>query len=552
MIAKRPAQSGLHITLQYTFVFALLCTGLGCVADSSERAPLTREELRRLLGVPDHFLLPAIPEFNPPTAEKIELGRHLFFDPALSGNGTQSCASCHDPAHAFADGLVRPVGSTGQSLLRNSQGLANVAYSASLTWANKDLHTLEAQIRVPLTSDMPVELGLTDGVRAEVVARFDADPDYQRLFERAFPRSEPGATLNKVILALADFLRTMVSGASAYDRYLNGDPDALSERQIEGLRLFNGEKFECHHCHGGINFTTSYADERLDESTSINPFFNNGLYNVDGTGGYPQGNQGLYDLTFDPDHRGLFRPPGLRNVERTAPYMHDGSISTLRGVVAHYVAGGRHIEEGAFAGDGRISPLKSGLIRPIDATEEEITSLVAFLTALTDEHFITSPQLQNPFECVDGSCLGQGKDAPAPDASPSLPLGPEDAFAQEGCEAFDAAEPPTLEAASAIDEAPSVALALRQVQQVQVENEGFVTLRIDRAHHDWALFSDEDLTIQSPDGLFTVHYLAGACPEQRIVDRRAHIHDEGDYLLILRGSGTFRVFTTHNASDHAG
>ncbi|MEM7676805.1 MAG: di-heme enzyme, partial [Myxococcota bacterium] len=154
--------------------------------------------------------------------------------------------------------------------------------------------------------------------------------------------------------------------------------------------------FECFHCHGGFNLSTSFRAHDTDAGAIRFPFFNNGLYNVDGEGSYPARDQGLYDLTLDPDDRGLFRPQGLRNVAMTPPYMHDGSIETLREVVVHYTRGGRLIESGPDAGDGRISPLKSGLVRPFAATEAEIDAVVAFLEALTDETFLHADHLSDP------------------------------------------------------------------------------------------------------------------------------------------------------------
>src|SRR5690606_40662560 len=136
----------------------------------------------------------AIPDYNPLTAEKIALGRRLFYDVRLSGNQTQSCASCHRQALGFSDGVVTPRGSTGHVLLRNSQGLANVAYFSSLTWGNNVLLELEDQILVPILSDNPVELGVLDGIRAEVLQRFDDDAEYPALFAAAFPSSAPGAS----------------------------------------------------------------------------------------------------------------------------------------------------------------------------------------------------------------------------------------------------------------------------------------------------------------------------------------------------------------------
>jgi len=358
----------------------------------------TEQEMRSILGLPDHFELPAIPEFNPPTRAKIELGRHLFYDRRLSGNQTQSCADCHHQDLAFADGMARPTGSTGTVLARNSQGLANVAYNGSLTWANDGLLVLEDQLQVPIRADDPVELGVTDAVVDEVLARLDADPDYARMFMEAFPDSESGATINKIVFALASFCRSLISGDSPYDRYVAGDRGALTDQQKLGMSLFSGERFECFHCHGGTFATASYRDEHIDDDNDRLVFFNNGLYNVDGQGSYPAHDQGLYEATLDPDHRGLFRPPSLRNIALTAPYMHDGSIAMLRDVVEHYAAGGRVIADGPFAGDGRVSPLKSGLVRGFQATDEEIDAVVAFLESMTDPKFVTNPAFSSPFE----------------------------------------------------------------------------------------------------------------------------------------------------------
>lgn len=360
--------------------------------------PDVPEDLRSILGLPDHFELPAVPEFNPPTRAKIELGRHIFYDRRLSGNQTLSCADCHHQDLAFADGMARPTGSTGTMLKRNSQGLANVAYNASLTWANNGLLELEDQLQVPIRSDDPIELGVTDAVVDEVLARFDADPEYARMFAEAFPDSDSGATINKIVFALASFCRSLISGNSPYDRYVAGDRDALTEQQKRGMSLFNGERFECFHCHGGTFATASYRDEHTGGGNYRLVFFNNGLYNVDGEGSYPEYDQGLYEVTLDLEHRGLFRPPSLRNVALTAPYMHDGSIATLREVVEHYAAGGRVISDGPFAGDGRISPLKSGLVRGFEATDEEIDAVLAFLESMTDPTFTTNPAHSTPFK----------------------------------------------------------------------------------------------------------------------------------------------------------
>ncbi len=378
-------------------VLALSLAGCSSAEPAPAAEPRDDEaELRALLALPTRFALPAIPAYNALTSEKIELGRFLFYDERLSANQTQSCGTCHLQRLAFSDGKRAPEGSTGQQLRRNSPGLANVAYFASLTWANPNLRTLEEQLLVPIRGDNPVELGVSDGARDAVLARFDADPDYRERFARAFPESNRGATVDKIVFALASFCRTMVSGNSPYDLYRAGNKNALSESQRRGLVLFNGERLECFHCHSGTNGTVSYLDASTTEETAHYPFFNDGLYNIDGEGAYPTGDQGLYEVTLDPRDRGLYRPPSLRNVALTAPYMHDGSIPDLRGVIAHYAAGGTVIEYGAFAGDGRTSPLKSGLIRGFTLTDDEMEDVLAFLDALTDPDFLENPALSDP------------------------------------------------------------------------------------------------------------------------------------------------------------
>mgnify|MGYP000020274008 CR=1 FL=1 len=381
-------------------LFLAAFTLSGCDLESSSEFEVSEElqDVRQLLQLPEHMPTPAVPAFNPLTIDKIELGRFLFYDTQLSANQTQSCASCHFQSLAFADGVQAPLGSTGHQLVRNSQGLSNVAYNATFTWASNSLVELEDQLNIPIRADNPIELGVTDAVLDTVLERFASDADYQNRFAKAFPESDSGVTMNKVIFSLGSFVRSMVSANSRYDQYLMGDKTALTEQEIRGFQLFNGEKFECFHCHGGVNFTNSYRDAKTADDATQFPFFNNGLYNVGGDGSYPESDQGLFDATLDPQHKGLFRPPSLRNIELTAPYMHDGSIASLRDVVLHYARGGRLTEFGVNAGDGAQSPLKSGLVTGFDATEQEIDDVIAFLKALTDDDFISNPKFSNPFE----------------------------------------------------------------------------------------------------------------------------------------------------------
>lgn len=344
--------------------------------------------------LPEGFPLPRVPENNPMSAEKVELGRYLFYDERLSGNGTMSCSSCHLQALAFTDGVARPAGSTGDLHPRNSMTLTNTAYSATLTWANPNLLALERQIPIPMFGEHPVEMGIT-GNESVVLERLRQDALYQTLFAAAYPGVEDLFTFNNITLALASFNRTLISGNSAYDQYLRGNRDAMSESAKRGMAMFFSESLECHHCHTGFNMTLSTitANSTFEER----PFFNTGLYNIGGTGAYPSENTGIYEITNNLADMGRFRPPTLRNVGLTAPYMHDGSIATLPEVIQFYMDGGRQISEGDYAGDGRANPYKNGFVSGFTLTQGEMDDLVAYLESLTDEDFVTDPRFSDPF-----------------------------------------------------------------------------------------------------------------------------------------------------------
>jgi len=367
-------------------------TTAGAVVDSSA----ADHDLRSLLHLPKNVPLPHIPADNPVTAEKIALGRALFYDTRLSGNQTQACASCHFQNLAFTDGQARPTGSTGQIHVRNAQALFNLAWLPNYTWASNALVHLEDQIAIPIRSERPVELGVNDGNSNEVLARFADDPDYGPMFAAAFPDSDGAPSWNRIIKALASFMRSITSFDSRYDRYQSGEA-ALTPQELKGLALFNSERLECFHCHSGPNLTTAYLDATDPPDANPFVFFSNGLYNVGNAGTYPALDRGLYDLTLNRRHMGLFRPPSLRNIALTAPYMHDGSLATLDAVIDHYASGGTVIESGPLAGDGRLIPTKSSFVRGFTLTEDERTALIAFLESLTDEGFLSNPSFSDPW-----------------------------------------------------------------------------------------------------------------------------------------------------------
>lgn len=389
----------------FTILFALALSASACGGDSTagpnEPVPPVEpgppgEPTAWEWDLPPGFPVPVVPADNPMTVEKVELGRHLFFDRRLSLDESQSCGSCHQQARGFAEPLPTSVGVTGEPHPRNASGLTNLAYNPTLTWANPNLVLPERQMLTPLFGEDPVELGLA-GKEDELLDRLRNEPLYQQLFGAAFPDDPEPFTLGRLVQSIASFERTIISGNSAFDRYAyQGIDEALSEEARRGLDIFNSEAGgDCFHCHGGVNFASALTHEGSPDDR--NPFENNGLYNIGGTGAYPPRNQGLYEFTGIDRDRGRFKPPTLRNVAVSGPYMHDGSIEDLEGVVAHYAAGGRLIEEGPFAGDGRLNPHKSDFITGFPARASDLSDLVHFLESLTDWEFLEDPRLADPF-----------------------------------------------------------------------------------------------------------------------------------------------------------
>nr|WP_189767307.1 MbnH family di-heme enzyme [Thalassotalea marina] len=336
--------------------------------------------------MPKGFPLPQVPADNAMTTERVALGRKLFYDTNLSANQTQSCASCHQQQYGFGENSATSVGSTGQVHRRNSQALVNVAYNKTLTWAHDGITAIEQQVLLPMFGEEPVELGIT-GHEQQVLARFKTK-EYQSLFEQAYPDEDISFLL--ISKALASFVRSLISLNAPFDDYAyRGQDNAISESALRGMNLFFSEKFECHHCHGGFNFTQSTSHEQ--QVIDRRPFHNTGLYFIEQEGGYPKKDIGLAEVSGIERDNGRFRAPTLRNIERTAPYMHDGSLATLEQVIDFYAAGGRLLTSGKFAGDGRNNPLKSQFVRGIEMTEQEKQDLLAFLLTLTDEQFLTNP-----------------------------------------------------------------------------------------------------------------------------------------------------------------
>jgi cytochrome c peroxidase len=344
--------------------------------------------------LPKGFPKPNVPKHNPMSDAKVAVGRRLFYDVRLSGNGKQSCGSCHRQELAFTDGKGQAVGSTGQVHPRGAQSLINVVYNSTLTWANPGLVSLEQQMEVPLFSSDPVEMGVTDANRDAVLKRIKRDRWYDLRFRKAYPGLKKPISWTTIIRSIAAFQRSLVSADSRYDRYLRGKTK-LSAAEKRGMELFMGERAECHHCHGSFIFNDQVT---YQGSPGEKPLFHNtGLYNLGGTGAFPEPNQGVFELTGAAKDMGAFKAPSLRNVAVTAPYMHDGSVPTLEAAVDHYADGGRVIAEGPLAGDGRANPYKDPLISQIELTPGDKADLVAFLKALTDRRVLTDKRFSDPF-----------------------------------------------------------------------------------------------------------------------------------------------------------
>lgn len=288
-----------------------------------------------------------IPEDDPMTQAKIDLGKLLYFDPRMSKDNTISCATCHNPYHGFTDPKATSGGVGGALGTRSSPTVINRLFSKEQFWDGR-AEDLEAQAHGPLTN--PVEMGMPS--HDHVVKNISLIRGYRYYFENAFGSNE--VTMKKIAEAIAAYERTVLSGNSPFDRYQAGDKDAMSAEAVRGMELFNG-KANCKVCHAGFNFT--------DES-----------YHNLGVGmDKPNPDLGRFDISKAEVEKGAFKTPTLRNVGLMAPYMHDGSEPTLRATVEFYNKGGVKNE------------WLSEEIKPLSLSDREIDDIVAFMWALTGE-----------------------------------------------------------------------------------------------------------------------------------------------------------------------
>jgi cytochrome c peroxidase len=344
---------------------AFLLLTLTCFACKKEVNPDdSYQAVPYVLKIPAGFPQMQIPASNPFTVEGIELGRRLFYDPVLSGNRTQSCASCHKQEHAFSDaGLQFSTGIEGVQGTRNAQALINTGFQQRFFWDGRAT-TLEVQVLEPVPN--PVEMHLS---WKEAANRLQADPQYRMYFKKAFGVEMIDSGL--VARALAQFIRTLISADSRFDKRARNEIN-LTPQELNGYVIFNTEKGDCFHCHpadGGRLFTD-------------NRFHNNGLDSI-------FDDPGLAKVTGNQSDMGKFLTPTLRNIAFTAPYMHDGRFNTLEEVIDHYNNGGRP--------STTIDPLMKNVGKGLNLTAKEKAELLAFLHALSDSSFIRNKQFSSPF-----------------------------------------------------------------------------------------------------------------------------------------------------------
>lgn len=320
-----------------------LVLGLGLGAQAAESDYVFKAGHPSLKG----FLLGPVPypSDNQANAARVSLGQTLFFDPRLSGDGNMSCATCHNPALGWSDGLPTARGVKSSVLGRASPSIYNTAFNGIQMWDGRKA-SLEDQAMGPMQAN--VEMNMDIG---KLFTWLRGNEGYQRLFAKAYP----GEAINEATLskAIASFERTAISRDSAFDRWVKGDRKALTEQQVSGFKLFVG-KGNCVACHSGPNFTD-------------NSFHNIGL----ASWGVAEPDMGRYAQKPVNAMKGAFKTPTVREAARTAPYFHDGSAATLMDVVEHYDRGG--VAKGNL----------SASIKPLGLSAEEKRALVAFMEGLS-------------------------------------------------------------------------------------------------------------------------------------------------------------------------
>ena len=345
------------VTSLLVFVFLLVAVQ-GSSGQTDKKPKLPKDTLPEKLSakVPLHLTLRTnAPKNNPVTSEKIELGRKLFFDPILSKDNSVSCASCHQPKHGFASPDPLAIGVGGAVGTRNAPSLVNRAFGRSFFWDGR-AKSLEEQSLKPIENKVEFDSSIE-----AVLKRLKSKPAYVKRFQKAFAdkksvtvkKSADWVTADHLAKALATFQRTLISKETPVDRFQAGQYDALTAVERQGLWIFES-RGNCWKCHSGDNF----SDEGF-HNTGVG--FDNKKRDL-----------GRFSFTKKKQDKGKFKTPTLRSVEHTAPYMHDGSLKTLRDVVEFYNVGGNSND-----------PNLDSRMKPLGLSEKEIDVVVAFLKALS-------------------------------------------------------------------------------------------------------------------------------------------------------------------------
>ncbi|MEZ4918383.1 MAG: cytochrome c peroxidase [Saprospiraceae bacterium] len=352
---------GLYTHLFWLLLWGVIWNGTGC---KQAKDPIPYKAQPYPLAIPASLPDMDIPEDNPLTVEGVALGRRLFYDPILSADSTQSCASCHRQAFAFVDSSLQL--STGIDQVqgtRNAMPLFNLAWQGSFFW-DGGASNLESQVVGPITNPVEMHEDLPN-----VVVKLNRHPEYPNLFRQAFELdAEEAVTIPMLMKAIAQFERTLLSGDSKYDHWKQGQA-SLTDQELRGLALYQDfEKGDCSHCHV------------LGSTFSDFAFRNTGLDSI-------PVDEGRYRITLNPADLGKFKTPSLRNIALTAPYMHDGRFQTLEEVLEFYNTGFHHP-----------SNLDANLEHAIKGrlTVQDKEDLIAFLHTLTDFNFIQNPDFSKP------------------------------------------------------------------------------------------------------------------------------------------------------------
>ena len=342
-----------YIYLTLTFIL------FSCQRDIPYVKPFVYNPAYVVLDKPKGFPQADIPADNPMTEEGIKLGKKLFYDPILSGDNTMSCSDCHLQISSFASNLQYNIGINGISGNRNAMALINLAWSKDFNW-NGNVSDLESQAFEPVIN--PIELHALNW--KEVSFKLMQSEEYKDLFELAFNTRKIDST--NVVKAIAQFERTLISADSKFDKFLDYKA-SLTPSELRGKEIFTTEKGDCFHCHSFPLFTS-------------NDFHNNGLdpeLEMD---------KGRFNVTGDINDVGKFKSPSLRNIELTAPSMHDGRFQSLKEVIEHYNFGGHN--------STTVDPLMKKVGVGLGLSQQNKLDLINFLKTLTDTSFINNPNFQ--------------------------------------------------------------------------------------------------------------------------------------------------------------